>query len=295
MKQWPYVLSAIGILACLAGFAEAASLKVSPGGFIVHDVEPGRLYDIYDETGLRLTIYNDDNVSRTWSLSIHRPSERGRWETGYGEIPDPKWCRFRENEVTVPAGSVGHAYLLLQVPAEEKYFNQRWIATSSVKGKVEGGPVALAVDIRVLIETKSKKLPAVRPDGVLAFAPSVVEFEGVVPGEVRNAEVVLYNNDDRAHTYTVSSLFKDAKINQNTYLTGTYAVLPEPAWLRYDPLVKIEAAGSAHLNLELTLPQNDDHLGQKWEDCLLIEPDQGLPQFVRVRVAVPEAAGDGAP
>ena len=98
--------SSCGVLLCvflsgLVGRVGAASLKVAPARFILHDVKPGKLYDIYAATGLRITIYNDDDTTRTWLLSTHRPSERGKWEKGYGEIPDPRWCWFEKNEITV--------------------------------------------------------------------------------------------------------------------------------------------------------------------------------------------------
>ena len=91
--------------------AEPASLKVSPAGFIIHNLTPGKVYNLHQETGLRLTIYNDDEVSHRYTVSVHRPSEVGRWEKGYSEIPDSKWCWFEEKEISVEPKGKGYANL----------------------------------------------------------------------------------------------------------------------------------------------------------------------------------------
>jgi hypothetical protein len=134
----------------------AASLGVSPSGFIVHEIAPGRQYDVYRESGVRLTINNGDDSTHTYVLSSHRPSTRGRWEKGYLEIPDPKWCWFDRQEVTVGPHAKGYANLLLKVPDEEKYYNQRWAVTFGIEGKPGPLGIALAIDVRAQIETQSK-------------------------------------------------------------------------------------------------------------------------------------------
>ena len=163
------------------GAPYAASLKVAPAQFIVHDVEPGKAYDIYAETGLRLSVYNDDDVARTWVLTTHRPSERGRWERGYGEIPDAKWCWFDRTEITVGANSRGYAHLFLRIPEEEQFYNQHWVVTLSIRGKGGTSFIGLGIDVRMQIETKSKTGSKVPPYGALGLQPSAVQFDTVAP------------------------------------------------------------------------------------------------------------------
>ena len=69
----------------LAIDSEALSLKVSPGRFTIHNVEPGREHDLYGESAVRVTIFNEDEAPRTWALSIRRPSPNDRWEKGDAE------------------------------------------------------------------------------------------------------------------------------------------------------------------------------------------------------------------
>jgi len=284
MKRTTCVALLFVMLLAVLSRSEAASLKVSPARFIVHNVEPGKLYDIYEETGVRLTVYNDDEVSRTWVLSTHRPSERGRWETGYGEIPDARWCWFDNDEITVEANSKAYAKLYLHIPGEEKYYNQHWVVTLNVGGK-PGGGLALAVDVRVQIETKSKVGLKTKPYGVLGLEPSMVRFEEVVPGTSQKARVLVYNNDSTPHTYAISSLFEKDNIRFKSYLTQFYSVIPDTSWIRrLQDTITIGTGKCGVLDLELKVPPDRANFDRKWEDMLLIEPDQGRAGFVRVQV-----------
>lgn len=157
------------------GSVEAAGIKVAPGRFIINDVNPGNLYNIREETGQRLSVFNDDSSTRTWSLSTHRPSERGQWETGYSEIPDPAWCWFEKSEITVPPQGVAYVQLFLKIPDLEKYYNQHWAVTLAVTEKNQKG-IALAVDIRALIETKPKYKIYSGTEGRFGPVPGVVDL-----------------------------------------------------------------------------------------------------------------------
>lgn len=267
---------------------EAASLKVAPARFIVHNVTPGRVYDIYAETGLRLTVYNDDDASRTWVLSIHRPSDRGPWETGYAEIPDPAWCWFDQTEITVEPQSKAYAHLFLEVPDDERYYNQHWVATLGIDGKPAAGGIALAADVRAQIETKSKPDGAVKPDGALGIAPSIVRFENAAPGAALEATATLYNNGAGTQVYGISRLFDRAGIEQKSYQTHSFEPLPESSWLDYGRSIQIEAGGSAVVKLSLKLPPDAAFHGKKWEELLLIQPKEGRAGFVRVQIETQE-------
>ncbi|MCX5757800.1 MAG: hypothetical protein NTU83_04710 [Candidatus Hydrogenedentes bacterium] len=284
--RWAFVLLALLGLAARAG---AASLKVSPARFIIHDVNPGALYDIYKETGLRIGIFNDDDVSRTWVLSVHRPSERGQWERGYSEIPDARWCWFEQNEVTVAPKERAYANLFLKVPEDEKYLNQHWVVTLGVDGKPGSGGISLAADIRVQIETKSLPDAKQRPDGIFGLAPSIVEFENRTPGSVEKGRVALYNNDAKAHSYSVMPLFDDKSVEQTVYLTHSYSAMPDSGWMAFPRKIDIEPGGVATMDIEMKVPGNASVPGKKWESVLLIKPEEGLAGFVRVRFVTKEA------
>lgn len=276
------LLCAVVLAASLT--AGAASLKVSPASLMVNDVAPGKVYDIYKETGVRLTVFNDDDVERAWVLSTYRPSERGRWETGYGEIPDAEWCWFRDSEITIAPNSVGYGHLFLRIPGEEQYFNQHWVVTLTVEGKSGRPGLGLAVEIRFQIETKNKSGLTGAPYGPLAMEPSAVQFDDVLPGVTRQASVLLYNNDLLEHTYRVGSIFLDKKHQPKTYLQQSYKLIPEHTWLEHAKTVRIKPRATARLDLTLRIPNENPFFGRKWEDCILVKPDDGRAEFVRVQV-----------
>ena len=268
-----------------SGRLKAASLKVSPGSFIIHDVVPGKAYDLYKETGLRLTIHNDNDVSHTYLLSAHRPS--GRLVTGYLKIPDAGWCRFEKSEITVEAGGKGYGNLYLQIPDEEKYYNQHWVVNLNVAGKPGPGGIALAVNVRTKIETKSKADVKEKPDGIIAFKPSILRFEDVSSDNAQKGSVTIYNNDNKAHIYKITPFLHSLKEErQSTYLTDSYQVLPDSDWivLSKDKL-KIEPESAGNLSLKLEIPDKPEYQGRKFEEILLIEPEEGLPGFIRVRIS----------
>ena len=273
----------------LSGPAEATSLKAGPASFILHNVTPGKLYDVYAMTGLRLTITNDDDESETWVLSTHRPSEGGHWEKGYGEIPDPKWCLFDRTEITVPPKTDGNVNFFLKIPDDEQYYNQHWIVTLNISGKpVKGTSVALAVNIRGQIETESKADVKARPAGALGMRPSLVEFERMTPGGTAEAQVELYNNSPGDRTYTLSSLLADSTVDRTVYFTEGYSQIPDAAWITHENTVAIKQGQSAVIRLGLRVPDDPANLGKKWEELLLITPDDGLPEFVRIQVQTAE-------
>jgi hypothetical protein len=278
-----------GLALCLVALGsrsrvEAASLKVGPARLMIHDVEPGRAYDVYKATGFRLSVFNDDDTTRTWCLSTHRPSARGKWEKGYGEIPDASWCWFEKSEITVGPRSAGYAYLRLRVPDREAYYNQHWVVTLAVGGKPGRGGISLAADVRVQIETAEKADVTEKPDGPLGIAPSLVRFDEIAPGEGAGASVRLYNNDDREHVYSVAPLFDDPAVLARVYLTQSYQPLPEAGWLEYASELRIGPGESAELTLNLNLPRAPAHGGRRWEHLLLIEADGRAAGFIRVRI-----------
>lgn len=267
-----------------AASASAAGLKVGPAGFVVQNVAPGRQYDVYKETGVRLTVYNDADATRSYVLSVHRPSERGAWETGYLEIPDASWCWFENQELTVGPHSQSHDGLTLKVPEEDKYYNQHWVATLGVTGKPAAGGIALAVDVRVQIETAAKREGTEKPDGTIGFRPSLIRFAPAHPGETTATQILVYNNDGKAHTYTVAPMGLDDPARASRYLTASFEHYPDSRYLEYGREMVIEAGKSAKLSLKLNLPRDDRSWGKKWEEILLVKPEDGLPGFLRCQI-----------
>jgi hypothetical protein len=279
------ILPLLGVLACSAN---AAQLKVGPPCFMLQNLKPGQTYDIFGLTGLRLTIYNDGDTAQTWQLSMHRPTEFGAWEKGYAAIPDAKWCWFEKDEVTVDARSVGFATFFVQIPEGEQYYNQHWMVSLHIKAKPSPGlAIGVAATIRAQIETKESADTKVAPAGGIGMRPALVQFEEVELGATRTAQAEIFNNSDKPHTYKISSLFA-GKVDKEVYLTAKYETLPDTNWLGREAQLEIPPGKSSVLHLTLNAPNDPALLGQKWEELLLIQPEEGLSEFVRVRVEMKE-------
>jgi hypothetical protein len=274
----------LGYLSCL----EAATLKVSPAGFIIHNVTPGRLYNIYQSTGLRLSITNVDDSDRVFALSVHKPSEVGRWEKGYLEIPNPKWCYFEKDEIAIKANKTGTVNLFLQIPDKEKYYNQHWVATLAVMSKEPG--LGLGIYVRVQIETKSKDDTKETPAGIIGLKPSTVKFEDIPLGLSERAELTIYNNDDKMHFYQISFLLNSLdKSKQRTYLSSLYQPIPNPEWISIEKHnLKIKPKGFCVIPLKLNIPNKPNHYGKRWEEILFIESDNKTTAFARIQVKTQE-------
>jgi len=279
-------LSFIFLLCMFSGNLFAASLKVSPAGFIIHNVTPGRTYSLYEETKLKLSVYNDDMTTHTYMLSVHKPSELGRWEKGYLEIPDPDWCWFEKKEIIIAPQKVGYGNIFIQIPAKECYYNQHWIATLAIRAKPERGiGLGLGINVRVQIETKSRNDIKGRPDGIIGFKPSIIQFENFPPGSSREAKAVIYNNNKEAHTYKIDLLFHNTEIKPRSYLTHSFKTIPDRKWIILDKdRLTIKPNGDGVLSLKLNIPDESAYYGKKWEEILLVQPDEGLPGFIRVQI-----------
>ncbi|OGV62674.1 MAG: hypothetical protein A2283_04410 [Lentisphaerae bacterium RIFOXYA12_FULL_48_11] len=275
MKKIYYLILTLILLTACSGRLEAASLKVSPAGFIIHNIVPGRTYDVYKESGLQLTIYNDSAADKTYLLSAHRPSEGGTWEKGYLEIPDPKWCWFDRNEIKVEANSKAYVRFHLKVPDEERYYNQHWVVTLNIAGKPgPGGGVGVAINVRAQIETQSRAaLKSVTPDGLIGVVPSVITLK-----TKENREVVIFNNSATNETYKIYPLTDKEKFQK--YISAGFSPLPEPDWLKLgDGSITIPAGGRKTLSLKVSLPEKEK---KKYESIIFIE-GQSATGFMRVQ------------
>ena len=273
-------------IAFLSGSLCATSLKVSPGGFIIQNVKPGVIYNLYETTKIKLSIFNDDDTTHTYAFSMHKPSEVGRWEKGYLEIPDSSWCWFKEKEVTIGPQKVGYGDLSFKIPDKACYYNQHWVATMGIIGKQEGGiGLGLGIYVRIQIETESRSDIEERPDGLIGFKPGTIELDGAAPGSSHTKKVTIFNNDAKSHNYSVHYLREDEKLKASSYLTHSYELIPDSSWIATDrKSFKIEPGGNLTLSVTITVPPGMSHYNKKWEEILFIEPDAGLPGFIRVRI-----------
>jgi len=276
----------IFLLFLLSLILDAASLKVSPGGFLVQNISPGKTYNLQETSRIKLSIFNDDTSTHTYALSVQKPSSVGNWEKGYLEIPDPAWCWFSPNDISIGPQQVGYGNLFFKIPDKEIYYNQRWVATIGILGKQERGiGFGLGIYVRVQIETEPKDESSAPPDGPIGIGPSLASFDNIVPGETYSQIVTIFNNESEKSSFNITSLSKYPDIKPSTYLTSSYEQIPDPTWISLEKeKLTIDPQASKILAIKISIPKQGEFSDKKFEEILFVEPEKGRPGFIRVRI-----------
>ncbi len=267
--------------------AQGKGLRVTPGALFVQSVFLGKLYDVYEASGIQWTIHNQSDREQTYVLSTHRPSEveLREWLHGYAELPDPRWFWFDRQEVVVGPHGEGHVNMFFEIPQEERYYNQHWVFALGIRGAGAGIQVALYPKIQ--IETISKETVTARPDGPLGLEPSVISIYNLPLGAPRQATLRLYNNTAETRRYRLTSKTFPAQAGQAPPISvsGGYEWIPEPGWISpTKDWVTVGPQERAAVPLRITIPKGPGHRGRNWESILFIESEDGRTRFARVQI-----------
>jgi hypothetical protein len=264
-------------------------LSVRPGGLLVQYVPLGVTYDFYKSVRIPLTIHNKDTSPHTYILSTHQPSQVAakRWVKGYLEIPEPRWFWFERDEVTVEANSKADVKMYLRIPDDERYYNQHWVVSLGVAGKpASGATIALAIYPRIQIETEAKDGVKASPDGSIGFVPSILVFENLSLGTENTMKVKIYNNETKKHHYKVTAMIfpEDPKKSQ-IFPSPTYSWISNTRWINTGRKnISIASNESRELPIRIKIPKQLKNYKKRWEAIIFVEPDEGLPGFVRVQI-----------
>ncbi len=264
-------------------------LSVAPGGLMIQNVKPGQTFGLYEKAGVALIIENKDINPHTYIINTFKPSRVGnkKWLKGYSEIPDPTWFWFENNEITVGPQSKQEVKMYLKIPEEDPYYNQHWSISLGISGKPESGKMlALAVYPRYQIETESKTGLEEKPHGLIGIEPSNLIFKNLPLRKKEKKKIILYNNDQTAHKYTVTSqVIEVDPTREQIFVTSGYTWVPNKKWLRPKrKKVKILPGESKELTVSVKIPKKKEHYQKKWEALIFIEPDQGRSRFARVLI-----------
>ncbi len=264
------------------------------------DVPPGKSFpDPNGEGGLK--IYNDDDVPRSFTIQIKKPSEVPGTQLmfGYSPIPKPEYI-VHSGRVELGPRSAGLVKLSALVPDVEANYNRKWDAVVVVRQGLEGLGLSLAG--HVWLETLGKSVIGPLPkEWNCVLSPATLEFRGN-SGE---AAVKLHNVSSSALTFLiVSESPPDELRGQFIYNTPGYERLPEEEWVEpivqgekpivrihqgreVSPMKKVTVAGgkSVDIKVRLKAPVQSAAKGKKWESYIFarcVEMDE--TRFVRVRI-----------
>ena len=285
----------LGLCGCLIG-AESAwgekkdmGLSVEPGWLVIRNVPVGQLYEIEHQAGTRFKIHNSSDRPRRYRLLADRPDKVGvNVLKGYDGIPDPNWFWFEKAEVLVPANGVEDVRMFLRLPNEEKYCNQKWAVGIDVEGRPEAGEgLVLAVSPVFYIETETRPAVEEEPTGRLGLVPATLVLDDAVPGKnTPRSAIKVYNNDSRAHRYSVASMIPVAEPGRQVISASPgFSWILHKEWLRPGTsTLQSEPHKQTVITVEADIPRKPEFMNQRWEGLIFVESEEGVTGFVRVQV-----------
>lgn len=273
LKMFKKQIILAGLILLIATGVFGTGIKVSPGAFVIQNVEVGKDHDL----GLDLVITNKSDQEQVFIAQPVKPSKvKRKWLKGYSQIPNSNWFYFTKNEISIKPREEGKLRMHLNIPTSESYHNQHWIVYVNVTTKLKKGQMFnLAIAPNYMIETRSKENVDWRPHGVMGLVPSRV-------GE--NKQFKIYNNDKKARTYNIHTYIPQASTEkQDISPTPGYTWIEEIDWVKpAKSKIKVKPGKVRTINLNVDIPE--DKADQKFEAIVFVEPDEGLAGFVRVLI-----------
>jgi len=271
--------------------APGMGLTAEPGGFIMQNIEPGKVVDIFDKTKIALTIYNRSDAYHTYEIKAGRPEDVGveGWLKGYSPIPEGSWFRVEKDKIRIPPQSRAHIRMFIDIPKEDKYYNQKWVVGLSIRGLPEPGEkLALAVHPTYYIETLPKEDLKEKPFGKIGLVPGVKDLGDVSLGiNKKIAKIKIYNNDNKKHTYKVYSFIPEKREGERITVSPGYSWIKDISWIvPISKKVTIKSNNFREDYIDLILPEDDTLRGKNWEGLLFVEDEEEKANFCRLRFRV---------
>ena len=289
VKQFAGLVSTFFLLLGAFPPLMAYNLKIEPELFHFSEVKVGKKFQLRQP----LFIYNESDEAATFTLDIVKPSAINiDWIKGYEEIPDTSWFGFESQKVKIPARSTVNILLHVDIPKQEKYYNQHYVLSLAVRQELESGQVTSKRFMYplVYIETEFRKWVKNSPAGKTGVSPSVMTPRSLKLGknEAKDCcKLTVFNNGINPNTYTIipTTEFAFGK-EQQVKLTSDFEWLPNPEWLEIQKKVTIGPGKSEVLSVNIDLPQMDSLHHKDYEAIVYLQDQEGRLSFVRVQMHI---------
>ena len=96
----------------------------------------------------------------------------------------------------------------------------------------------------------------------------------------------LYNNDTKRHRYKVTvMIFPDDPTKRHIFPSPTYSWIPDTKWIKPGRKnISIPSNKARDIPIRVNSPQELGNYNKNWEAIIFVEPEKGLPGFVRVQI-----------
>lgn len=272
-------------VSCLLGIG----IKAVPATILLEEIPLGKTFDFEKEKGIVISIYNDSDQGYKYHISAERPSSSDTKATGYFDFPEPNWCWFDRETVSIYPRSEEKIRLYMRIPDSTYYYNRHWLLAIAITpfeiiGEHEGtASIALGAYLLYRIETQSNiKGTSKKDEQELFTIPSVVEFADVEPSK-RYEKTVKIVSPFKNKSVRIERLDPSSDVAKLTILVGQgFVRLNRLEWLNYDTLVSLKD-GTGSLNLKLQTPPEKEELNRNYEEILLLKCED-KKAFVRIRI-----------
>ncbi len=268
---------------CFFASAKAHALGVSPATTFMEGVAPGELIDTKQD----LIITNDADVDLNVVIETMKPMMPGHESLkGFRILPDPSFVYADKKKMTIPPKSTGRTRVFVNVPNEEKYYNQHWAVSIRVR-TVNFEFVRMAVAPFFIMETLPKADIKEAPEGSFGLVPTLLEVKRAEARSKKTA-FTLYNNTEQEHKYSVKSYISDMiGTGYRLYETTWYNWVKDLRWVRpAQEEVTVGAGQKKEVELFFDVPDSQPEIEDRkgWEALVNVEDENKERRFIRVRI-----------
>ena len=263
--------------------AKAYSLGVSPAAVFMQSIIPGEDRD----TGQDLVISNENDSELEVSIEVIKPiMPGGESLQAYSPLPNLKFVYTDNKTLTIPAKGQSKTRVHINIPGEDKYYNQNWAFSIRVVSE-KAGFIRVAVAPFFIIETVSKVNVNEKPAGSLGLVPGVIEIKRE---DIKKKKAVfsIYNNTKAEQKYNIKSYVPSAvSAGFQTEATGWHEWLNDAKWVQpVKDEIKIGSDERKEAELTIDLPESleagEDRKG--WEVLIIVESGNKERRFARLRI-----------
>lgn len=253
----------------------ADGLSVTPAKILLENLIPGRTYDLSELADLPLTVKNTSGRRMRFFLSVQRPDVKSV-EKGFEPLPDAGWITLSPVELELENGESGKSRIVIRIPQDEKYKNQKYEAGILTAGRDPSGQRrALDFEVELLSricftvsplkegETEQDK----KIDLNFNFSPQNIflsNFTSVSsPGAKTQEKILLLENlNSTERSYFLKRIKpSDALVG----LPAGYEEAPEDSSVEFSMTnVRLEALGKTGIRTKFSIPDSEAARGKRY-------------------------------
>lgn len=284
-----FLISLVGICS-ITSLIFGIGIRATPATIVLENVPLGKTFDLEKEKGIVISIYNDSDIGYRYHIAAEKPSASDTRATGYFDFPEPAWCWFDRETITIEPRTEEKIRLYMRIPDSTQYYNRHWLVAITItpfemltSNYETGASIAVGAYLLYRVETMPRGDGGIKKnEDELFTVPSVVEFVDVESGKEyeKTVKIISPCNDKKVMVTRLDPLSEVAKL---TILTAPgFIRLNKAEWLSYDSIAVIKDR-IGYLKLKLVTPQNYNDQNYNFEELLLLKCED-KKAFIRIRI-----------